>query len=340
MLCLTSPKYLRRMTLALAVGIALLSCGNRQSANATAPAEEFAERGAFSADSAYGFVARQVEFGPRVPGSDAHAACLEWLTATLVRLGADTVSVSDATATRWDGRQIPVRNIFARTNSEAPGRILLVAHYDSRPWADRDPDPDRRHEPIAGADDGASGVGVILEILRNLRDTPAEIGVDVLFTDAEDSGAPQWADATDSDDGWCLGSRYFAAHLPYSGVGELPRYGILLDMVGSPGARFMQEYYSVNKARRPTSRVWSTASKLGLADRFPATTGGAINDDHLPLIAAGIPTTDIINISPASQTGFNPAWHTHGDDMSNIDRTTLDAVGRVVLNTIYTEPAQ
>ncbi|MDE6301659.1 MAG: M28 family peptidase [Muribaculaceae bacterium] len=326
-----------RIAVCISFAAALCGCGGAQASRASQPVDEFVEQGTFSGDSAYAYVARQVEFGPRVPGSAAHAACVDWLTATLKRLGADTVSVSDGTAVRWDGETVPVRNIFARVNPGAPVRLLLVSHYDSRPWADQDPDPDRRNEPISGADDGASGVGVILEVVRNLAANPAAVGVDVLFTDAEDSGAPQGVTNPSGNDGWCLGAKYFAENLPYATAADLPRYGILLDMVGAPGARFMQEYFSANEARRATARVWGTAARMGLADKFPAVTSGAITDDHLPLIAAGIPTTDIIHTSSATSTGFNPAWHTHADDMGNIDPTTLSTVGRVVLNTIYTE---
>ena len=331
---LTFLKRLIPMAL-IAVLATVAGCSGSQ-AQQTATESSFTEQGEFSADSAYTYIMRQVDCGPRVPGSSAHAACVNFLTATLGRLGATDIQVSDGKATRWDGVVVPVRNIFARVNPDASTRILLVSHYDSRPWADHDPDSALRQQPIDGANDGASGVGVILEIVRALAANPAGVGVDVLFTDAEDGGAPEWA-ATGMDDGWCLGSRYFAENLPYDAARPLPRYGILLDMVGAPGAKFLQEYYSVNGAPRATARVWNTAARMGLADRFPTRVGGAINDDHLPLIAAGIPTTDIIHTEPAGATGFGSTWHTHSDNSDNIDRETLDIVGRVVLNTIYSE---
>ena len=333
---MSSLTFLKPLLAAMVISCASAGCSGTK-ASESAPAQEFAELGAFSGDSALAFVAAQTEFGPRVPGSEAHTQCVSLLTSTLRRLGATDIEVSDAKATRWDGDEVPVRNIFARVNAEAPVRLLLVSHYDSRPWADHDPDAERRQEPIDGANDGASGVGVILEIVRALQKQPAAVGVDILFTDAEDSGAPEWATTTAGDEGWCLGSRYFAENLPYTAETGLPRYGILLDMVGAEGARFMQEYYSANAAPRPTARVWNTAARMGLGERFPARVGGAINDDHLPLISAGIPTTDIIHTDVTGPTGFGPTWHTHSDNIKNIDPTTLDIVGRVVLNTIYTE---
>lgn len=285
----------------------------------------------FSGDSAYNFVAGQVEFGPRVPGSQAHAKCSEWLAKTLKNFGADTVEIIGTPVKAWDGTTLPVKNIRARFKGTADTRpLLLVAHYDTRPWADSDPDESKRHSPIDGANDGASGVGVILEIARALGKRTPTVPVEILLTDAEDYGS------TDVDGSWCLGAQQFAGNLPYE-LSRLPRWGILLDMVGGQNARFPQEYFSQQVASVPVSKIWNMAGRLGLRKRFPVSTGGAITDDHLPLSAAGIPTANIIESANPHTGSFPPYWHTHGDNISVIDPSTLADVGRVVLNVIYDE---
>ena len=314
--------------------IVLISACSGGKAQTTPSVEKnaFEERGSFSADSAYSYVARQVEFGPRVPGTQAHTSCSEWLVEQFTAFGADTVFIMGNQATLWDGSVMPVRNIVARYKGEKP--ILLAAHYDTRPWADQDPDAEARNQPFDGANDGASGVGVLLEIARNLGATRPEVGVDILLTDLEDYGS------NGKDDSWCIGSQQFAdallarnPNLPLSGY----QYGILLDMVGGKDARFPREYLSVQYAPAPTAKIWDMAAKLGLRNRFPTSVGGAITDDHLPLIRAGVPTADVIeSVNP--QTGTFPStWHTKADNLENIDRATLGDVGRVVLNVIYNE---
>ncbi|MDE6334739.1 MAG: M28 family peptidase [Muribaculaceae bacterium] len=310
------------------------SCGSKPSAAADVPA--YSEQGAFSADSAYEYVKRQVDFGPRVPGTAPHRACADWLTATLHAFGADTVIVSGMPVEAWDGTMLPVRNILARYNTSANKRVLLVAHYDTRPWADQDPDPGNRMKPIDGANDGASGVGVLLEVARNLGIRRPDVGVDILLADCEDYGVREGSQTSDTGDSWCLGTQQFAGDLPYTAA-TMPRYGILLDMVGGRGARFNREYFSASSAQLPTARVWDMARKLGLADVFPMAVGGAITDDHLPLIRAGIPTTDIIENASPSTGSFNPTWHTLADNIDNIDPESLAAAGRVTLNVVYNE---
>lgn len=313
---------------------------DRSASAANSTAQEsaaYAEQGSFSADSALAFVKAQTDLGPRVPGSDAHSRCVSYLTAQLNRLGADTVTIMGSRA------EVPglgihtVRNIFARYCADKPARLLLMAHYDSRPWADQEHEPADRERPIDGANDGASGVAVILEIARNLQLMAPQVGVDILLTDLEDSGTRSDAPQTnDSERSWCIGARQFADNLPYSAA-DMPRYGILLDMVGGRSARFNREYFSVNAAPVPTARVWDMARRLGLSARFPMSVGGAITDDHLPLIRAGIQVTDIVENENPSTGSFNPTWHTHADTFENIDPSTLEAVGRVVLNVIYNE---
>lgn len=314
------------------------SCGGNAAGATATPADTLAPRGAFSGDSAMAMAAAQVAFGPRVPGTAAHGNCVEWLTGRLEACGADTVEVLESTATAWDGTRLPVRNILARFDTAATSRVLLLAHYDTRPWADQEPDEADRERPIDGANDGASGVAVLLEIARNLGLEAAPMGVDILLTDCEDYGRRSDAPAPDGghDDSWALGAAHFASHLPYSAA-DMPRYGILLDMVGGRDARFPREYFSASMAQAPTAKVWDMARRLGYSDRFPAQTGGAVSDDHLPLIRAGIPVTDIIENSNPATGSFPPTWHTHDDNTDHLDPATMEAVGTVVLNVIYNE---
>lgn len=288
----------------------------------------------FSADSAMAYVRAQVDMGPRVPGTAAHDRCADWLVGTLGRLGADTVRIVGSPATLSDGKTVDVKNVFAQFNSEAARRIILLAHYDTRPWADHDPNPANRHTPIDGANDGASGVAVLLEIARQISRSPAEVGIDILLTDAEDYGSH--ADGDDAEDSWCVGAQQFADALPYA-PGELPYMGILLDMVGGRDASFPMEYFSAAYARVPTAKVWAAAEKAGTSRRFPRRVGGAITDDHLPLIRAGIPVTDIIESANPATRSFNPTWHTLDDNIDNIDPSTMKAVGLTVLATIHNE---
>ena len=218
----------------------LLSCGAGKKTQAVAAddtqqSSTDSESIMFSADSAYSNVARQVAFGPRVPGTDAHRQCGDWLAAKLKEYGAE-VSEQTAKATTFDGNVIPMRNVFARINPDAERRVLLLAHWDTRPWADHDPDPANRDKPIDGANDGASGTGVLLEIARVCSGMNGDKGIDILLCDAEDWGAEN------NDESWALGARHFAQNPPIEGYA--PDAAILLDMVGTPGATFMREYFS------------------------------------------------------------------------------------------------
>lgn len=332
-------KKIRGMAAYLALALVASACGSRDAAAAGSPdqADTFAERGAFSGDSAMAYASAQVAFGPRTPGSVAHDNCTRWLASELSRLGADTVRILESQAVAWDGNTLPVKNIFAQFNPGSNNRVILLAHYDTRPWADQDADIESRERPIDGANDGASGVAVLLEVARNLGLERPEIGVDILLTDCEDYGARSDIE-TDarSDEGWCLGAKHFADNLPYTAA-QRPRYGILLDMVGARGARFNREYLSAKLAPGPTAKVWAMARRLKLDDRFPMEIGGAVTDDHLPLIQAGIPVTDIIENASRSTGSFPASWHTHDDNIDNLDPEAMAAAGRVVLNVIYNE---
>lgn len=281
----------------------------------------------FSADSALAYVGRQVAFGPRTGGSDGHRLCADWLIRELRRHGADTVALQRADLDDF-GEMINIRATF---NPAARRRILLLAHWDSRPWADEDPDPANHSKPIDGANDGASGVGILLEIARQLGEYKPEIGVDILFVDAEDSGN------SDDDTSWARGAQYFAENLPYGATEPMPDYAILLDMVGGRGACFPRELFSEANARAVNSRVWDLAKKIGLGQRFIDATGGAINDDHLPLLRAGIPAIDIVESANPQTGSFNPTWHTMADNIDNIDPQTLGDVGKLITTLIYSE---
>lgn len=326
-----------------AVALALGSCSARSGESPAEGAAEAADKQIavplFDADSAYSYVQTQVAMGPRVPSSAANRRCREWLVDRLDAFGADTVWVQNGAMPDMRGNTVRLANVFGRFNAGAKKRILLLAHYDTRPWADNDADAANHAKAIDGANDGASGVGVILELARNFKDAlPENVGVDVLFTDAEDSGisaeSTDPAQAAAADLSWCLGAQYFAANLPYSPTG-LPRAAILLDMVGARDAVFRHEYFGMSSAPQLARLVWQAAAKAGHGGRFADETGGAVNDDHLPLIQAGIPAIDIIEIGHPETQSFHPSWHTMNDNMDIIDSSTLKAVGETVANFIY-----
>lgn len=277
-------------------------------------AENAGPRSRFDADSAYAYVKRQVEFGPRVPGTQAHARTAAWLESELRRHGA-TVTLQKATVKAFDGKDLPMTNIMGSYNPEMSDRLLLLAHYDTRPWADEDADAANHQKALDGANDGASGVGVLLETARMLGNMNPGKGIDILFVDCEDYGT------SGDDESWALGARYFAEH-PIK-PGYRPSRAILLDMVGGQGAEFPAEYISRQNAPELDDAFREAAAKAGHAGMFPRRLGGAVTDDHVELIKVGIPAIDIIDY----RNGFCPTWHTMDDNLGNIDRETLRAVG-------------
>jgi len=280
----------------------------------------------FSADSAYSHIATQLSFGPRVPGTAPHRACGEWLAKKLQDLGAK-VSVQELSLRAFDGTVLPAKNILGQFNPQACDRTLLLAHWDTRPWADQDPDPANRSKPVPGANDGASGVAVLLEVARVLGAGEIDKGVDILFVDAEDYG-------TEGDDmSWALGARAFVQAPPVAGY--RPQRVILLDMVGGKGTSFPREMFSDYNAPELLNEVWRCADMAGHSDLFVQSQGGAITDDHVEFLRAGIPAIDIVAFS---DTGFAPTWHTISDNLENIDPATLRAVGRTVLTYLYSRP--
>jgi len=285
----------------------------------------------FDSDSAFYFVKAQTDFGPRVPNTDAHKKCAQFLQNRLENY-CDNVFVQSFTTQTFDGTKINGKNIIGSFAPENPKRILLAAHWDSRPFADNDPNPAHRAQPIDGANDGASGVGVLLEIARQLKEKKPEIGVDIIFFDAEDWGTP--SGQNESGDWWCLGAQHWAKN-PHT-ENYKAEFGILLDMVGDPNAKFYQEYYSTYFASHIVKKVWSKAYQLGYKDYFVNTASNPITDDHIYVNRiAKIPMINIIHQDNTTGTGFTSTWHTLQDNISNIDKQTLYVVGTTVLGVIY-----
>ena len=287
---------------------------------------------AFDADSAWVFVENQVKFGPRVPNSEAHVACGNYLTSELKRFGAQ-VYEQEATLTAYNGTQLKAKNIIGSYNPENSKRVLLFAHWDSRPYADHDKDPANHKKPIDGADEGASGVGVLLEMARQFSIKSPAIGIDIIFFDAEDYGTPEFVKEY-KENTWCLGAQFWAKNPHVKGYKA--DFGILLDMVGAKNASFFKEATSMRYAPQVVEEVWSTARDLGYGKFFINAEGGAITDDHqYVILGRNIPCIDIIYTDPESDNGFGPHWHTQNDTMDNIDRETLKAVGQTVLQVVY-----
>lgn len=289
----------------------------------------------FNADSAFRYVKAQTDLGPRVPNSEAHKKGAQYLERKL-RQFADTVLVQEAKVRAYNNDILNIYNIIGSFHPEKKKRVLLCAHWDSRPYADHDPNEENHWEPISGANDGASGVGVLIEIARLMKDMPPDIGIDIIFFDAEDYGPPQ-SKQSSKQDTWGLGSQYWARN-PHR-FGYKANYGILLDMVGAEDARFTKERFSMYYAEHVVEKVWTMASKLGYSNYFIDEEGGMINDDHYYINQIiGIPTIDIIHLDPNSSNGsFFEHWHTKEDTIDKIDPETLRVVGDVVLNVIYRE---
>jgi hypothetical protein len=289
----------------------------------------------FSTDSAYNYAQKQVDFGPRVPNTKAHDDCATYLSNELKSFGAVVIN-QKADLQAFDGTVLRSTNIIGSFNLKAENRILLFSHWDSRPWADHDPDPKNRKKPVMAANDGASGVGVLLEMARLIGKNQPTVGIDIIFFDSEDYGAPESFKSENSEDSWCLGTQYWAKnpHVP----GYTARFGILLDMVGGKGATFFKEQSSEYFASSVVSNVWSQAKNLGFNQYFVDQKGGAITDDHIYVNQLiGIPSIDIIQYDPNSKSGFGFYWHTTHDTMDNVDKNTLNAIGTTLMHVVYNE---
>ncbi len=308
----------------MALAALLTACGSTGSTTAAQDAADTAATASvtpFDGDAAFSYTRQQCEFGPRVPGTAAHSKCAQWLMTTL-QSSCDTVIMQTGNVTTATAGTIGIKNIIGIINPEASQRLLLLAHWDSRPWADNDPNPNNHTKPVMGANDGASGVGVLLQLAQQLKDDKTALGVDILLVDAEDMGE------NDNEQSWGLGTQYWVQHPHVEGY--KPLFGILLDMVGAPDATFSREYYSVQYAGGFVDLVWKNAA----GSHFVNAQGGAVTDDHTFVNQGGIPCIDIIDMRSDSDTGFCPVWHTVNDTMDGIDPATLGEVGQTLLNVI------
>lgn len=285
---------------------------------------------AFNGDSAYIYVKNQVDFGPRVPGTKEHKACKEWLISKFESFGADVIA-QDFTAKIYTGDKLASTNIIAQFNPKHKKRVILSAHWDSRMMAEMDKDAKKRDTPILGADDGASGVGVLVEMARIIKENPIDLGIDIILFDAEDQGE---RGPNSPKENWCLGAQYWSKNFHKDNYKA--KYGILLDMVGTKNPRFGKDGTSKQFASKIQDKVWKLARQMGYSNMFVNENTGAITDDHYFVnVIAGIPMIDIINQPLNSQTGFGPHWHTHNDDMQVINKNTLRSVGQVVAAAVY-----
>jgi len=289
----------------------------------------------FNADSAYAFIQKQVDFGPRVPNTPEHVACGNWLVNQFKSYGIK-VQVQEASLKAFDGTLLRSKNIIAKYKPERRRRIMFCAHWDTRPFSDHDPDKTNYHKPIDGANDGGSGVAVILEAARLIAQQDVPLGIDFVLFDSEDYGQPEDSPLPQKQDSYCLGSQYWANSV--KGQPNLPMYGILLDMVGGKNAIFTKEGTSMKYAPHIVKRVWNKAAELGYDSYFRNKNTKPLIDDHYyvnPI--ANIPTIDIIEFDATSKSKFNKHWHTQNDNMENIDRKTLKAVGQTILAAFYAE---
>jgi hypothetical protein len=312
----------------------LISCGpnklentENQSQSDTPQRKIPADLPMFNPDSAYEHTRKQVSFGPRVPNSAAHIACGDYLITELKRYGTEVV-VQSGTVTAYTGESLKFRNIVARIQPDLKDRLMISCHWDTRPFSDQD--KQKPKDRFDGAVDGAASAGIMLELARIMATKPANVGLDLVFFDAEDYGSPQ------NGNTYCLGSQYFAANPPIKGF--KPIYGINLDMVAAPGATFFREGYSMQYASGVVNTVWSVANQLGYSNYFKDGDIGAITDDHYFInTILGSPTADIIHHDQASATGFGEYWHTQQDNMLMVDRETMRVVGHTLLAVVYSE---
>ena len=281
----------------------------------------------FSGERTFELLKKQVAFGPRVPNTPAHAACLNWMVDFLRPL-ADTVRVQEFSMGGYDGITLRMSNVIASFKPDAKERVLLCAHWDSRPRADREKDSSRQRIAIPGANDGASGVAVLLHLAEVFARICPTVGVDLVFFDGEDYGR-------EGDESmYCLGSKYFAATVP---EGYAPLYGVLLDLVGDKDAVFPQEEFSVQYAGDIVRMVWSAAGQLGVPNFKVQGYGGIIDDHHALNTTAGIRTIDIIDAELVGHAAADPRrkyWHTLADTPEQCSPLTLGRVGKVLLHVL------
>lgn len=288
--------------------------------------------GDFNADSAFEFSKKQVDFGPRIPGTDAHEKCAQYILKKLKSFGLNSYFQEGNTKT-YNGKTFSLKNIIGSFHPENSSRILLSAHWDTRPFSDQETDPVLAKKEFDGANDGASGVGILLELARQISLKNPNIGVDIIFWDIEDYGAKN--DSMPGEPSWCLGTRYWANNPPVKGYN--PLYDINLDMVGGVGAVFYEEEASVKNAGKVVQQVWEIGNQLGFSQYFSyeKLTGGLIDDHVVVNDIAKIPAIDIIDINQNGQ--FYKYWHKQGDNLSHLDKNVMKAVGQTILEDVYQE---
>ena len=317
--------------------LALGSCKNQKTTNENVATENVeVTQIQFNADSAYASIVKQCNFGARVPNTPAHEKCGDYIVTEMKRKGLE-VTEQRVKQRAWNGETLHTRNIIGSYNPDAAKRIVIGAHWDSRPWCDADPDSSRHHEPVMAANDGASGVAVILELARLLPELAPTYGVDFVCFDSEDYGAPYWAGDKAPDDGsdWCLGSQYWSQH-PHV-ANYRAEYGILLDMVGGQDACYRYEGFSMKYAQRYVMRLWDAAQRVGAGKLFVQKEGGYATDDHVPMNEiAGIPTVDVIPFVEGPNA-FGKTWHTTNDTPEFISKETLKGVGQTVIQMLADE---
>ena len=321
------------LLLALTGLFACNSKGNTQPVNEVKTSSETLQKEipAFDRDSAFSFLKKQCDFGPRVPNTAAHRECADYLVEELKRFGAEVIEQS-ADLRAYNGTILKSKNIIGVFYPEKIRRVILFSHWDSRPFADHDPNPANHRKPVMGANDGASGVAILLEIARQLQQHEPPVGIDIVFLDAEDYGTPSFIQS-DGRDTWCLGAQHWGKNPHYK---IKPQYGILLDMVGGYNPEFRWDVVSSRKAPDILTKVWTVAKKLGYGDYFQERPGGHITDDHVYINAlTGIPTIDILDYN--DERGFPETWHTINDTPENIDAHTLEVVGKTLITVLYSE---
>ena len=321
----------RLWTFYLLLLFSIVSCKHKEETTSTETTTKTITKPEFSSDSAYVWIQQQVDFGPRVPGTTAQQKCAAFMENKLKQFGARVIT-QKTNVTLYNGKSVPCINVIGSYNPDAKRRLLLCTHWDSRPFADQG--DSAKSSPIIAADDGGSGVAVLLEVARQLQKKNPEIGVDILMLDVEDYGQPDDEPQQKQGDFYCLGTQYWSAnpHVP----GYKAENGILLDMVGAKNATFTYEGVSMQYAPDFMKRVWRTADELGYSNFFQKEMTDQIIDDHYYInTIAKIPTIDIISRTYTTKSGFAPHWHTHKDDMHIIDKLTLQAVGETLLATVY-----